>query len=108
MAGNAFKKLAQLQVGTTAATVYTAPALTQVVIKEMRVVVPSTKSAGSTIALYHGGTTDANMICPAVPLAPGEFGIEDATITLQPGDTIAAVASVANTVTLTIYGVEMS
>lgn len=105
---NTFKKLYQGQPGTSAATIYTAPAGTQTIIKEVRAVVPSNAPAGATIGLFDGGLTDANRIWPDLPLAPGEMAVEDGLEELQPGGTLAAVASVAGRVTLTVYGVEMA
>lgn len=103
---NTFKKLAQVQPGTAAAVVYTAPAATQVVVKEIRAVNATTGTA-ATVGLFHGGSAAANRIWPDIPLNPGEQAIEDATMMLAPGDTIVAIASVAAAITLTIYGVEM-
>lgn len=105
---NVFKKLYQGQPGTSAATIYTTPAGTQTIVKEIRALVPSNAAGGSTIGLFHGGTSDANRIWPDEPLAPGEMAIEDGLIELQPAETLAAIASVASRVTLTVYGVEIT
>lgn len=103
-----YKRLYQGQPGVAAATVYTVPAGTQTIIKEIRAVVPSSAAAGANIGLFHGGTADANRIWPDWPLAPGEMAVEDGLITMQPGDTLAAIASVAARVTVTVYGIELT
>lgn len=100
-----FKTLYQGQPGTGATLLYTAPAGWQAVIKQIRAV-NATQNQPSTIALYKNGSTAANMIQPAVPLAPGEFAEDDGTMTLAPGDTLYAIAGNAATITVTISGVE--
>jgi hypothetical protein len=105
---NTYKKLYQGQPGVSAATIYTAPAGTQVIIKSVRALVPSNAANGSTIGLFHGGLTDANRLWPDYPLAPGEMAKEEDLVELQPGETLAAVASVASRVTVTVFGIEMT
>lgn len=101
-----FKKIVQTQPGTSAATVYTAPALTQTIIKQIRAVNTSTTVA-STVGLFHDGTAATNRILPDVPLNPGEWLVEDCTIFMETADTLAAIASVASTISLVVYGVEI-
>jgi hypothetical protein len=103
-----YKKLYQGQPGTSAAIVYTAPSTagSSVIIKHIRAV-NSTETAAS-IGLFHDGTAAGNRILPNVPLGPGETLIDDSLYTLEPSDTLAAIASVATTITLTIYGIEVS
>lgn len=101
------KKLYQGQPGTSAATVYTAPAGGGVAIRHVRAVNTS-QSQASSIRLYDGGTAAANMILPDVPLGPGEHCEEDALFTLAPGVVWAAQQSVSGIITLTIYGVELA
>lgn len=104
----AYKKLYQGQPGVAAATAYTAPATagSSVIVKHIRAV--NTTETAASVGLFHDGTAAANRILPNVPLNPGEWLEWDGTILLEPSDTLAAIASVATTVTLTIYGIEVS
>lgn len=102
-----YKRIAQLQVAAAAAVIYTVPAGTQTVVKHIRAV-NTTTGTPATIGLFHGGTDAAHRVLPDVPLNPGEWCEEDGLFTLAAGDTLAAVSSVANAITLTIYGIELT
>lgn len=102
----AYKKLVQTQPGVAAATVYTVPALTNTVIKHIRAV--NMGAAAATIGLYDGGTAVTNRILPDVPLGPGEWLEWDGLLTMPTTATLAAIASVASSITLTIYGLELT
>jgi hypothetical protein len=103
-----YKRFYQGQPGTAAAQVYQAPAAPAFgsVMRQIRAVNMGTVTA--TVGVFHGGTAVGNRILPDVPLAPGEWLEDDLSAMMAPGDTLAAVASVANAITLTIYGVELS
>ena len=64
--------------------------------------------ATATIGLFSGGTGVTNRILPNVPLGPGEWCEDDMLLTMTTGDTLAAIASAAGAITLTIYGIELS
>jgi hypothetical protein len=101
-----YKKLYQGQPGTAAATIYTVPALTTTLIKTIKAVNATTATA-ATIGLFHDGLVAANRTLPDLPLNPGEFLVDDTVFMLETGDTLAAIASVAATITVTVYGVEI-
>jgi hypothetical protein len=101
-----YKRLYQGQPGVAAATVYTVPALTSAVMKQVRAVNTGTQAA--SVGLFHGGTAVGNRILPDVPLSPGEWLEDDLTAMMAAGDVLAAIASVASTITVTIYGLELS
>jgi hypothetical protein len=108
---DSFKRLYKGQPGTSAATVYTVPAGKQAIIKQIRAVLVA--GADSSIGLFNGGTDADDRILPDVPLRAGSgdeadgYLVDDGTLTLDEGDTIAAVAGHAAAVTLMIYGDEV-
>ena len=105
----AYKKLAQLQLGTDIVTdpaVYTVPAATQTIAKHMRAV--NTGAAASTFTIYHDGSASSNCILPPVELAVGEWAEFDGTLLMETADTLKAAASVATTITFSLYGLELS
>lgn len=99
-----YKTLYSGQPGTSAATVYTAPSAA--IIKNM--VMVNVAAVPVTIKLFQGGTTDAKCIQPAITLGPGEWAEWDGSKTMATGDTIAAQASAATSITLTIDGIEVA
>jgi hypothetical protein len=104
-----YKKLAQLEVLTGAPAlvtpVYTATGVTAL-IKGMRLV--STDASPRTCKIWHDGAADVNLILPAVTIDPNGFAENDTTVILEPGDTLYAQASAATSITLTLYGLELS
>jgi hypothetical protein len=101
-----FKVLYQGQPSTSAATVYTSPSATQVVIKNIRIV--NTSATATTIKLFQGGTADSNVILPAVSIDAGGFAEFEGAITMAASTTIAAQAGANSSITLTIYGLEVT
>lgn len=106
-----FKKLDQRQLTSTAATLlYTAPAATQTIIKQIKAV--NTDSAACTLKIYNPpvstASSNANIILPAISIDAGGFAEFDGTITLAAGEMIYAQASVSNRITITLYGLEIS
>lgn len=101
-----YKKLYQGQPGTGAAAVYTVPGATSAIVKHVKAV--NVSAVPVTIKLFESGTVDANCIVPAITLGAGEFLEWDGTITLAAADTLAAQASAAASITLTINGIELS
>jgi hypothetical protein len=102
----AYKRLYQGQPGTSITTIYTVPAATNAVVKNIRIVNMGTASA--TIQLWHGGTTNANVILPATTLQPGEWGEFDGLIVAPTTEVFSAQASLATTMTVTMYGLELT
>lgn len=101
-----FKKLYQGQPGTSVATVYTAPASTQVIVKHMRAV--NTSGSTTTIALYQDGSAAANQILPPLTLGAGEWAEFDGAILIDAAGTLQAIAGAATAITLTVYGLEIA
>lgn len=102
----AYKELYSGQPGTSAAAVYTVPGATQAIVKHYKAV--NVAAVPVSIKLFQNGTTDAKCILPAIVLQPGEFLEWEGTITLAATNTLAAQASAASSITLTINGVEVS
>lgn len=101
-----YKKLYQGQPGTSAATIYTAPASTAAIVKSIRIV--NTTASAATIKLFQSGTADTNVILPATSIDAGGFAEFDGTLTLAAADTLAAQAGTATAITVTVYGVEVT
>lgn len=99
-----YKKLAQTQPGIAIAAIYTVAALTTAIIKHIRV--SNAGAAAATIEFYHDGAVAANQILPPVSLAIGEWAEFDGTLLMEAADTLQAKASVAATLTVTVYGLE--
>lgn len=100
-----YNQLTQVQVSNVAGVVYTVPASTQAIIKNMAVVNPS--GGDCWVKIWINGTSDTNIYLPQVTLGSNEWGNNDDTITLNAGDTIQAQAETAATITMTIHGVEL-
>lgn len=101
-----FKRLYQGQLPTAQTVIYTVPALTSAVVKSMRVV--NNGSLPSSFAIWQGGLGAANQTLPPVTLQPGEFAEFDGSIFMAAADTMAAQAGVASTLTMTVWGVELT
>jgi hypothetical protein len=102
----AFKKLYQGQVPSSATTLYTVPGSTQAIIKHIRVVNPT--GTARTIRLWHDGTADSNAILPPVSIGAGEWAEFDGAILAEAADTISGQAAAASAITVTIYGLEIT
>jgi hypothetical protein len=105
-----YKVLYQGQPATSAAVVYTVPAVTNSIIKLIRAV--NTSASEVTITIFVNGNATANRISPALVLAPdgdpGSMYTDEGPVTLNAGDTIRAIASAGTSVTLTICGLEVT
>lgn len=106
----AYKQLAQTQIGTSAATLYTTPAATQTIIKSIRIV--NTDSSPRWVKLWNNagaaGTTDADLILPQTSIPAGGWAELDSTLTMAAADTLSAQAEVASKVTITVHGAEVT
>lgn len=108
MAINDFQMLFQGQLPSTVGTLYTAPsgAVTdRAMIKEMTLV--NTGVGAESVELFVNGTANANKIL-SVTLEGGESGQFSGTIILNDGDVLAGVTDTASTVTLSVFGMEMT
>ncbi len=102
-----FKLLARQQIPNSVTTIYTVPADTQAIIKRVRVANPA-GSGDVACTLYVNGTAAANQIMPAVTIPEGGFAEDDGAITLNAADTLRALGSVNNALTITVHGVEIT
>ena len=105
---NAYKVLYQGQLGNSVATLATVGGGKSWIIKDISMV--NTDNATRTAGLYHNGTTDVTSITPTAVsiVAGGMYAFSGGTISAAAGDTISGGASVANKITVTITGDEVS
>ena len=103
-----FKKLGQMTLtgSGTQDTVYSVPANTEAAVKHIRVV--NFSASSTTVKMWHDGIADSNLILPAVTLGAGEWCEFDGVITMDALDTLRAEAGAASSITVTVYGVEMT
>ena len=91
---------------TTTTTLYTVPASTKAIIKE--IVLCNTDTSARTVTMQVGaGTAAANRILSALSLAAGETKFITLSTVLNTTETISAGASSANVVSCTISGTEV-
>jgi hypothetical protein len=102
-----YKKLYQGTLSTASGVAYTVPSGTQAIVKSMRIVNYHATTA-TTIKLWQGGSADSNVILPATTVDAGGFAEFDGTLTMAAADTIVAQAGAATSITLTIYGLELT
>jgi len=102
-----YKKLHQSELTTSAAVVYTVPANTQTIVKHIRAV-NSDATVTYWVSLWDGGSSDANLILPQTDIVAGGFFEIEATMCMDAGGTLQAQAQAATTITLTVYGLEIS
>lgn len=104
---DSFEKLYQGRPGSAATTLYTVPASTQTIVKHIVIANPST-STNYTMSLFHDGSAAQNMILPAVTVLSGGWGTFDGVILMETGDTLVGKSSVSGTLTVTVYGDEVT
>lgn len=91
---------------TTTTTLYTAPASTKTIIKE--ILLCNTDTVARTVTMFVGtGSAVANTILSALSLAPGETKFITLSTVLNTGEFIKGGASSASVVSCTISGVEV-
>lgn len=104
----------QGQPGTTATTLYTAPAQSSNVpspyatayIKE--IILANTTASAATVTIGIGGTAAANQIVPTVTVNPNDVKIISGINTMVPASgTIQAQQGTSGAITVTICGVEV-
>lgn len=112
MASYAIKRLANpTQLGTSASTIYTVSgAGVSVAVKQLMV---SNVSANSVNFSLHvvpsGGISGAtNLMIPAVAISPNSFITVDLDLVLATGDLLAAFASAASSINITVSGYEVT
>ena len=100
------KKLAQLTLDGTVQTIYTAPTSTSTIIKEISLVNFTLSNVNATI--WDGGNADNNIILPPTSIDAGGHGEFNGVYFLEAGDVLKAQASASASITMTVYGVELS
>lgn len=101
-----YKVLYQGQLSTASGTVYTVPSGAQAIVKSMRIV--NTSASNTTVKLWQGGSGDSNVILPATTVDAGGFAEFEGTLTMAASTTLVAQAGAATSITLTIYGLEIT
>ena len=102
-----FKRLAQTVIGATPVIVYTAPASGTGLIR--RGIAVNTSPCDPTwFRLWQGGSGDANMILPQLPIPSCGRAEMTALLMLNCADTIWAQSQFVNAITLTFEGLEIT
>jgi len=102
-----FKKLGQQQLSVaTPVTLYTVPGATQAIVRHIRII--NTDTVARTITLFDGGSGVGNTILPITTLQPGSVLEMDVFITMAAAGTLLGTAGTANTIVITLYGMEIS
>ena len=76
------------------------------IVRHMRVA--NNSSDDTTLAMWQGGTTDAEMILPPAMITEGGWAEFEGSIILNGADTLYAAAGAGADLTITVYGLEMS
>lgn len=91
---------------TTTTTLYTVPASTSTIIKE--ILICNTDTVSRTVTLQAGGTTGvADRILGTMSISPSETKVISLSTVLTTGQTITGGASTASVVSCIISGVEV-
>lgn len=103
-----FKKLAQAQAGTSAATLYTSPASAgnSTIIKSIRIV--NTDTSARWVKLYQAGTADSNLILPQTTIPAGGWAEFNGSLVMSNNETLSSQGEVASKLTITVSGVEIT
>ena len=92
---------------TTTTTLYTVPASTKTIVKE--ILLCNTDTAARTVTMFFGsGSAAANTVLPAMTIQAGETKFITLSTNLIAADTIKGGASVGSVVSCTISGVEVA
>lgn len=106
MATETYKTLGQMQIGNTATTVYTVPALTQAVIKHIVITNPTASDA--TVKLWRSGVTDPYVILPTVTIVAGGFAEWEGSQTMEAAATLKAISGTNLALSIEVDGLEIS
>ncbi len=102
-----YKVLAQGQLPNAAGVLYTVPAGTSAIVKQ--IALANTDGAATHNAtIYVNGTGAGNQILPVTTLPINGSMPLTGTITLAAGQTIQGLADAASKITYTIFGVEIT
>ena len=105
----AYKKIDQREVPAAQTLIYTVPALTEAIVKHIKAV--STDAGDKWVKLWHtdgAAPVDANLILPQTDISAGGMGEWEGTLLMEAGDRLYAEAETATSISLTVYGLELS
>lgn len=102
----AYKKLAQGQLGTSVAALYTVPGSTSAIVK--KIVLVNNDTEALTVELNHDGDTEATRILPPISIDAGGWAEFDGSICMEAADTLQGKGEQATEITYTVYGLEIS
>ena len=103
---DAFKKLYQGALPASAGVLATVGAGKTWLVKAIALV--NTSGTDRTAALWDGGVADGNAILPPAVIVAGGMAYFDGMITLAAGATLQGQAGAATSITITVYGDEVS
>lgn len=101
-----YKKLFQGQLPNAAAAQYTVPGGAQAIIRSVLLV--NTTAGAITVSLYTDGSGAANKILDTYTIPANTRVSLNDVMTLAAGGAVWGVASAATSVTMTIFGLEIS
>lgn len=103
-------RMAQLSLATSAAVVYTVPVAKSAIVKQLIVANVTSSMASAFISLVPGGGSGAagNRIVHDLDVPPKSVMTFELSQVLPTGGTIAAHASSASALTLTVSGLEFA
>lgn len=102
----AFRPYGPATVGTTAASIYTAPALTQVILRSIHIANVSANTP--TLNLSIGAMSTATALFYNFPIAPYSSFDWSGFLVLNAADIVQCQASIASSLTITLSGVAVS
>lgn len=101
-----YKKLFQGQLPNAAAAQYTVPGATQAIIRS--IVLVNTSGSAVTVSLFTDGSAASNKILDTYSIPANTRVSLNDVVTLGAAGAIWGVASVAATVTMSVFGLEIS
>lgn len=90
------------QPGTVTGVLYTSPALTTTIVKQ--IIVANTTGTAATITLGINGSAAANAVLFEVDIEPNETYVLDMSLPLAAGDTIDGLQGTGSALTVTVSG----
>ena len=98
-----------VQLGVTATTLYTAPALTSTIITSIRIVNTSTTNRTVTVYLVPaaGSATDLNTIIPTVVINANGIMTDQSAFVIPAGAMIQAKSDAISSISMYVSGVEI-
>lgn len=100
------KSLADGQLASTKGTLYTTPASTQAIIKDIRLVNTSSSSVKVNLYFKASGGTSRRIIPKDTEMSDSGLLVVDGVLTLEAADILEGDAAAGSTVDFTISGVQ--